>query len=455
MIIFQIYIAGESFAGQYIPYIAKGILDRNQKLSSSSETEWSVKGLLIGNGWISPWEQYQSYLPFAYKENLLEKGSKISQDLENLQSICITSLNAPGGRDRIDLEDCELILTEFHRLTQGSDHQCFNMYDVRLRDEYPSCGMNWPPDLADVRPYLHRHDVVKSLNINPDKSTGWEECSGAVSGNLIEKNSVPSVQFLPALLESGIPVLLFSGDKDLICNHIGTEQLIHNLEWNGATGFETSPGVWAPRRDWTFEGEPAGYYQQARNLTYVLIYNSSHMVPFDVSRRTRDMLDRFMHVDITSIGGAPADSRIDGEKLPQTSVGGSSNSTVSEEEEMEKLKQAEWKAYAKSGEAVLAVIIIAVAIWGFFMWRNRRRRRGYRSIYEDGSPSSGASQEQLRTKRSRRPDIEAGKYDEAELDSLNTTTRPEDERDHYVLGEDSDDERQSTEKRTHNGLDHT
>jgi hypothetical protein len=28
------------------------------------------------------------------------------------------------------------------------------MYDVRLRDSYPSCGMSWPPDLTDVTPYL-------------------------------------------------------------------------------------------------------------------------------------------------------------------------------------------------------------------------------------------------------------------------------------------------------------
>jgi len=451
----DIYLAGESYAGQYIPYFAKAILERNQKMSSPSGTEWSLKGLLIGNGWISPWEQYQSYLPFAYKENLLVKGSKISQELEGLQSICVNSLNAPDARDKVEIPECEHILAEFHRLTQDSSHQCYNMYDVRLRDEFPSCGMNWPPDLADITPYLQRNDVMNSLHINPDKSTGWEECSGAVGSNLITKESVPSIQFLPALLESGIPILLFSGNKDHICNHIGTEQLIHNLKWNGGAGFETSPGVWAPRRDWTFEGEPAGYYQQARNLTYVLFYNASHMVPFDVSRRTRDMLDRFMHVDITSIGGTPADSRIDGEKLPQTSVGGNSNSTAAEEQELEKLKEAEWKAYAKSGEAVLAIVIIAVAIWGFFMWRNRRRRRGYRSIYENGSPSNDASQEQFRTKRSRRPDIEAGRYDEAELDRLNTVARPEDERDHYALGEDSDDERQSTEKRARNGLEHS
>src|SRR5690606_22366422 len=132
------------------------------------------------------------------------------------------------------------------------------------------CGMNWPTDLAAVKPYLRRQVVIKALNIIPDKISGWEECSGGVGSTFTAKNSVPSVQLLPELLEAVIPILLFSGDKDLICNHIGTEQLIHNMKWSGGTGFETSPGVWAPRHDWTFEDEPAGIYQYARNLTYVL-----------------------------------------------------------------------------------------------------------------------------------------------------------------------------------------
>jgi carboxypeptidase C (cathepsin A) len=29
-----------------------------------------------------------------------------------------------------------------------------NVYDVRLTDEYPACGMNWPPELSDVYTYL-------------------------------------------------------------------------------------------------------------------------------------------------------------------------------------------------------------------------------------------------------------------------------------------------------------
>ncbi|KAA8652239.1 hypothetical protein EYZ11_002282 [Aspergillus tanneri] len=429
----DIYIAGESYAGQHIPYIAKAIQERNERVRAGNKAPWKLRGLLIGNGWISPVDQYLSYLKFAYKEGLIEEKSRIANELQVLESVCESKLQ--GGNTKISLSDCEDVLVKLLEKTIDSKKTCFNMYDVRLRDEAPQCGMNWPPDLEHMKPYLRRDDVVKALNINPEKKTGWEECSNAVSSTFYPKNSKPSVELLPGLIESGVEVLLFSGDKDLICNHIGTEQLINNMKWNGATGFETSPGVWAPRHDWTFESEPAGIYQYARNLTYVLFYNASHMVPFDLPRQSRDMLDRFMKVDITSIGGSPTDSRIDGEKLPQTSVGGHPNSTAAEEQEKVKMKEAEWKAYAKSGEAVLVVVIVGVCIWGFFIWRSRRRRYGYQGVFH--KEMSGSSiLERFQNKRTG-SDVEAGDFDESELDNLHS---PGMDREHYAVGEDSDED---------------
>lgn len=432
----QIYIAGESYAGQHIPYIAKAIQKRNNGVTGSDKARWNLRGLLIGNGWISPAEQYPTYLTFAYEEGLVKEGSQLAKRLEIAQTVCLSKIEAANAKGILNIDECEAVLQSILKDTVDSDGKCYNMYDYRLRDVYPSCGMNWPSDLADVRPYLRRSDVVEALNINPGKKSGWEECSGAVSSNFRAKNSVPAVQLLPELLESGLPILLFSGDKDIICNHIGTEELIHNMKWSGGTGFETSPGVWAPRHDWTFEDEPAGIYQFARNLTYVLFYNASHMVPYDLPRQSRDMLDRFMKVDIASIGGSPADSRIDGEKLPQTSVGGHPNSTAVEQEEIARMKQTEWKAYAKSGQAVLVVLIIGVSVWGFFIWRSRRRHRGYRGVHQNGM-ASGSALGRFHNKRFGGNDVEAGDFDESELDQLHS---PGMEREHYAIGDDSEDE---------------
>lgn len=314
--------------------------------------------------------------------------------------------------------------------------RCPNMYDVRLDDSYPSCGMNWPPDLKDVTPYLRREEVVAALHVNKDKHTGWTECSGAVGSNFKVHDSKPSIRLLPSLLEH-MPVVLFSGDQDLICNHLGTEEMIHNMQWNDGQGFELSPGTWAPRRDWTFEGEPAGIYQEARNLTYLLFYNSSHMVPFDYPRRSRDMLDRFMNVDIASIGGKPADSRIDGEKGVETSVGGHPNSTAAVKAEEDKLKKAKWDAYYRSSEVVLVIVIVAASAWGWWIWKSRRVRAGYRGLF---GGSSSQLMGGLRNNGHRR-DIEAADFDEAELDDLHVEEPHEgiDEGRYSLGGASSDD----------------
>lgn len=350
-------------------------------------------------------------------------------------------------------------------LNPKGQKQCYNMYDIRLKDLYPACGMNWPPDLKNVEPYLRHKDVVAALHVNSHKSSGWTECSNGVGRAFQNRESNASAELLPEILAE-VPILLFSGADDLICNHVGTEAFIGNLEWNGGKGFEVTPGTWAPRRDWTFEGELAGFWQEARNLTYVLFYNASHMVPFDQSRRSRDMLDRFMGVDISSIGGKATDSRLDGEKGPQTSVppvkkpaDSSSSSPASspetDDEQEKAIQDAKWQAYRRSGEIVLVLASVGFCVWGYYVWRERRKRRGYRGLETNpGGPVGGAPRrrggaggaaasglEAFRTRRGggRERDVEAGDFDESELDELHLVT-PTEAKDRYSIGGDSDEE---------------
>jgi carboxypeptidase D len=389
--------------------------------------------LLIGNGWVSPKEQYDSYIPFALKKGLFKQDSDVHKQLLQDDKKCKDTLAARPGQ--IDYSDCEGILSHMLQLTNSGtgDNTCYNMYDVRLKDSYPSCGMNWPKDLKAVTNYLRKPEVTVALNISPQKNTGWQECTGAVGSAFNARHSRPTIDLLPDLIKE-IPILLFSGGEDLICNHIGTENFIANMEWNGGKGFEVTPGNWAPRRNWTFEGEAAGFWQEARNLTYVLFEESSHMVPVDFPRRSRDMLDRFMGVDITSIGGQPADSRLDGEKGPETSVGGVSNGTSSTDEEKQKqVEKAKWDAYQNAGGVVLVLLIIAVSAWGFFLWRSRRRAAAYKPVNQDtslGSLHHG----------SRGGDLEAAAFDESELDDLHSETPTASRHNKYSVGDDSEEE---------------
>lgn len=459
------YLAGESYAGQHIPYIAKHILERNKREGTAHK--WKLNGLLIGNGWISPAEQYEAYIDFAFEKGILEKNTDAARKVEAQRRICEKDLAIDSNS--VDYMNCEAILNEILGTTMTVNskgkQECYNMYDVRLKDTYPSCGMNWPPDLQYVTPYLRRSDVVEALHVNPDKSTGWQECSGSVGSNFRASKSVPSIKFLPDLLTE-VPILLFSGAEDLICNHLGTEALIGNMRWNGGKGFELTPGTWAPRREWMFEGEVAGFWQSARNLTYVLFYNSSHMVPFDVARRSRDMLDRFMGVDISSIGGKPTDSYLDGERLPDTTVGGQAgNSTAAQEAEQEKLDAAKWEAYQRSGEIILVIVSVAAAAWGYWVWKERRKRRGYFGLAQQASSTAATPvTSQRRDFRSRgvsnSRDLEAADFDEAELDDLHVESPTVEgheegvmasERRYSLGGDDSDDDSVSGAKKEVSG----
>lgn len=44
---------------------------------------------------------------------------------------------------------------------------------------------------------------------------------------------------MPGLLEQ-IPILLFAGDQDFICNYVGIENLIQAMTWNGEKGLGVS-----------------------------------------------------------------------------------------------------------------------------------------------------------------------------------------------------------------------
>lgn len=289
----EIYFAGESYAGQYIPYIANGILQYNKNLRQDQH-HYNLKGLLIGNGWISPNEQSLSYLPFVYQAGIIKSSNpayhQILSQHEKCQKIVdqIDTNNDGLVHDfEVSSGTCEEILNIILRASRdysNKDQACYNMYDYTLKDTYPSCGMNWPPDLTVVTPFLNNDEVKSDLNLKNHKS--WKECNGRVGNHFSAQNSLPAVHLLPDILKE-IKVVLFNGNRDIICNYIGTENMIKKLTWNGDKGFNNNDEV----IDWIHDEKVSGYIKSSRNLTFVNVFDASHMVPFDIPERSRALMD--------------------------------------------------------------------------------------------------------------------------------------------------------------------
>ena len=107
------WLAGESYAGQYIPYIADAIL-------KAPRLPTKLKGMLIGNGWIDPYNQYPAYLEFAVKAGVVKAGSDIETKVQKQVDDCKEMLDKKK-MVRIHNGQCEDILTT---ITDSTVQRC-------------------------------------------------------------------------------------------------------------------------------------------------------------------------------------------------------------------------------------------------------------------------------------------------------------------------------------------
>ncbi|KAI9478008.1 MAG: pheromone-processing carboxypeptidase KEX1 [Benjaminiella poitrasii] len=377
----DLYIAGESYAGTYIPYFASRLLDLNKKEDRAEK--YNLQGITIGNGWISSIHQYNAYYDYSMKYNLIDhdRVSMVSTHLKTCQ-------DEMKKNEFIHISSCEKILTD---VVDSSVHEdknglkkCINTYDIRSTEEsFPDCGLSWPYELEEVTKYLRLKEVKAAIHAEK-QILGWKECTSLVSTELHDDQSKPSYYLLPGILKE-IPILLFSGEYDLICNYIGTEYLIGNMTWNGSRGFSKT----TVREDWKIDNKIAGYYTQERNLTYVLIKDGSHMVPYDRPIETLDIINRFMKVGDNVVKGKQSQVG-DHEEVQKPGPTPSSGNKTEDESSSNHPNQEENKRepYYNNWGTTVVVGVVLFSLTSCFCWvrKNNKRLSGSAAVEFGGAP---------------------------------------------------------------------
>lgn len=382
----EIYLSGESYAGQYIPYVAQAILKFNK--NEENKSKYNLKGLLIGNGWISPNEQGLSDAEFALHAKLIDPShpnwGQLARQIELCQQV-VNKVDSTFDDGKIhDYETssniCESILTTI--LGSGRDpskpanEQCINMYDYTLKDTYPQCGSNWPNELAYVSPFLNSETVQNNLNLDHGKK--WVECSGQVGRRFTARNSLPAIHLLSELTQE-IPVVLFHGNLDIICNYIGAESMLRKLTWGGQRGFSKD----LVANDWVYDNKTVGYIKSERNLTFINIFNASHMVPYDqpdVSRALIDLITRnYDEEDGKNVDDEPNKSIItypigernknivvtepEPESEPESESESESEPEHDDEQDNKKVEESSNSRISR----LIQFLVIAILIWGVYV----------------------------------------------------------------------------------------
>ncbi|KAJ2719338.1 Cell death protease, partial [Coemansia sp. Benny D115] len=355
----QLYLAGESEAGTYIPYLADSILRMDE------EERFNLGGLMIGNGWVDPYPMYMSYVEILRQNDLL--SPTVQKKMLALMDKCTHEFNRAPQPVHTDV--CERIPEIFLDEGGPSPGTCYNMYDLRLTDTHPSCGMNWPPEVSQYTAYLNRKDVQHALNIHPNLAPAvWKECNSTPNTMLKADTSPPSATLLPFILEH-VPVLFFVGQKDFLCNYVGIEWTIGNLTWAGATGF--SPDISAA--NWTIENSVVGHVRSDRGLTYALIDDASHMVGVDKPREILDLFTAFTNASATNLKFASSfRSLTDGKTSPPTAP------TVEVPEDTS-VGSGQWIGLGLLLAFILVFIVCFVRRRQLFAWWIARRKHQYQT----------------------------------------------------------------------------
>ena len=108
----------------------------------------------------------------------------------------------------------------------------------RLGIQVPGCRQSLYSCRSSVHIVPQRRDVVSALHAN-NVPGRWVECKSRVHTEFSTRKSNSSITVLPRVVEK-IPVMLFVGDQDLICNYVGVESMIQSMTWNGETGLGVS-----------------------------------------------------------------------------------------------------------------------------------------------------------------------------------------------------------------------
>lgn len=270
-----LYVAGESFAGKYIPFFASHVLAANRR---GGRRAVPLAGVAIGNGVLKPLLQYGSLLDVA---------------------------PAFGYADAADVRAAKAALGECAALLGAVQPDWTRAYDVcqAVEDSIYHGALPFIYDVRETRigrfdsitgnmaRYLNRADTRAALHVGEHV---WVQMDGGQPGNAVSDALMrDQIVDLPAgmieRLIRALPgsVLFYAGNMDgSMCNALGVGRCLDTLRWEGAPAYRNaSRCVW---RD--AGGSPAGMVQRGGGLTWLTVLNSGHLVPMYQPRAAVEMV---------------------------------------------------------------------------------------------------------------------------------------------------------------------
>lgn len=268
------HISGESYAGHYIPATGAEIL-------SHSSRNINLKSLLIGNGLTDPYTQYAYYRPMACGDGgwPAALNSTTCNQMDQALPTCQKKIKACYDTDNDNT--CVDATSNCNRamFSNGYAKSGRSNYDVRANPpaHQPSYALD----------FLQSDKTVNAVGAESQ----YDDCSSTVYSDFVNGGDWmrPLHKKVPGILDQ-IPVLVYAGDADFICNWLGNQAWTNALDWKGKAAF--SKAAMTPVKSGS--GREWGQVKHSSGLAFARVYAASHFVPEDQPEGSLDMVNRWI-----------------------------------------------------------------------------------------------------------------------------------------------------------------
>jgi len=268
------YTSGESYGGVYVPSLTAKILMGNEH----AKFKINLKGMLVGNGLLDARLNDNSLVEYAYYHGFI--GEEVWAELKTCKGnfhdptnpTCVAAVESAFTtvyESGINFygwnSDCA---SNDARVKRSLSH-LFSKLPIQRPENKTGLQMNVPCIYSkNLDRWLNRRDVREALHVEEDERY-WTICRDEDEGLHYTKIWDNSTQFFPYILKAGVRALIYNGDTDMACNHLGNSWALQGLRMRELTN----------RTSWTVDGQVAGFKKEFKGLTYITVKGAGHMVP--------------------------------------------------------------------------------------------------------------------------------------------------------------------------------
>lgn len=267
------YIAGESYAGKYVPELAELIYDKNTDASLHID----LKGVLLGNPETSDAEDWRGLVDYAWSHAVIsDETHKIIRENCDFDGDTWSNKKCTQAVDEVLRQYKEIDIYSLYTSVCIGDTASSNnglMQGMMMKHTstmMPRIMGGYDPCLDDYsKKFYNREDVQKALHVsNGLQLKNWSICSTKIFTEWAD--SKPSVlPIYKKLIAAGLRIWVYSGDTDGRVPVLSTRYSINAL------GLPITK-AWTP---WYHQKQVSGWFQEYEGLTFATFRGAGHAVP--------------------------------------------------------------------------------------------------------------------------------------------------------------------------------